>query len=246
MKYFKQILCIILFLTVVVTGLPVNAQAAEKTQKVRIYGADSWNDQAIEVEFDEYGESIDNIKTDSSNLVAKQTMTQVSKNNGSDDFNKAAIGLYAKKNGTYKVTYDIMNAKGKKKSSVTVAVYVYDYPLKSITYNGKNRNNNVTTLKSAKIKVALTSGNTVKKLEYGVYNSKGEMTYKSFKNGSKVTFGTKPYSYSDDYSSDDGSNIYKYSNEGMMAETAIRLTYSDKYTKQNEIITIDYIYCLAE
>jgi uncharacterized protein YjdB len=63
-----------------------------------------------------------------------------------------------------------------------------------------------------------------------------EVVYKSFKNGEKITFGTKAYYYSNEYSNEleDYSYQSKNFNTGMDAPTYINITYYDKYTKQNE------------
>jgi hypothetical protein len=120
--------------------------------------------------------------------------------------------------------------------------------------NGKISEYNELTGKSAKVKVTLAAGNTLKKLEYGVYkiqednNSKrSEIVYKTFKNGAAVTFGTKPYYYSNEYSNEYDNYSYKskYFNTGMTCPTYIRITYYDKYTKQNETYQ-QYYYKLVE
>lgn len=67
---------------------------------------------------------IKNIKTSSKNLIAKNThyYTTSSDDTYTDTF--ASIGLYAKKTGKYKVTYNICDKSGNKLSSGKVTVYV--------------------------------------------------------------------------------------------------------------------------
>lgn len=81
---------------------------------------------------------IKNIKTSSKNLIAKNThyYTTSSDDTYTDTF--ASIGLYAKKTGKYKVTYNICDKSGYKLSSGKVTVYVKnDLPVKSVKFAGK-------------------------------------------------------------------------------------------------------------
>ena len=81
---------------------------------------------------------IKNIKTNSKNLIAKNThyYTTSSDDTYTDTF--ASIGLYAKKTGKYKVTYNICDKSGNKLSSGKVTVYVKnDLPVKSVKFAGK-------------------------------------------------------------------------------------------------------------
>lgn len=81
---------------------------------------------------------IKNIKTSSKNLIAKNThyYTTSSDDTYTDTF--ASIGLYAKKTGKYKVTYNICDKSGNKLSSGKVTVYVKnDLPVKSVKFAGK-------------------------------------------------------------------------------------------------------------
>lgn len=81
---------------------------------------------------------VKNIKTGSKNLIAKNThyYTTSSDDTYTDTF--ASIGLYAKKTGKYKVTYNICDKSGNKLSSGKVTVYVKnDLPVKSVKFAGK-------------------------------------------------------------------------------------------------------------
>jgi hypothetical protein len=231
------------------TLLPANASAITKDNiptKVRFYHYS--DESAITIELADATQSIDNIKTDSKNLFAMLTGSELNQEQGSNtdganNKNSYTIGLRSKKNGTYTVSFDIVDENDKKVETKEIKVYAFDSPIKSITFDGKIMDGNDLTGKSAKVKVTLTSGNTIKKLEYGVYkiekeenSSRSEVVYKSFKNGEKITFGTKAYYYSNEYSNEleDYSYQSKNFNTGMDAPTYINITYYDKYTKQNE------------
>ena len=261
MKVIKKLLGLLLAITMVIAFVPASAEAAEKDTiptKVRlIYSMDS---NAIEINLADITQSIDNITTDSKNLTAMLTGSEYSAQKGdgnenSESKNKYTIGLRSKKNGTYTVSFDILDEKNKKVETKEITVYAYSSPVKSVTFDGKEINGDWLSGKSAKVKVTLTSGNKIKKLEYGVYEIKEdgessistEEVYKKFKNGAKITFGTQPYYYSSEYSDnyDDYSYETKYFNTDMDAPTYIRITYYDKYTKQNEVYT-EYFYLPVE
>lgn len=255
MKKAKKLFSIFLILTMMVALFPGSAMAAKKDTiptKVRFFHYSS--ERAISIELADATQSIDNITTDSKNLYAKLTGSELNleqgpNTDGSNNRNNYYIGLRSKKNGTYTVRFDIMDEDGNKVETKEVKVYAYDSPVKSITFDGKKNDVYQLVGKSAKVKVTLESGNKIEKLEYGVYklvkentSNRSEEVYKSFKNGEKITFGTQPYYYLDEYSNEyeDYSNQSKYFNSGMEAPTYIRITYYDKYTEQNETYTEYY------
>lgn len=248
MKHVKRICSVLLALVMMITIIPLEANAATKDSiptKVRLFsGVD---ESAISIELADETQSISNIKTSNKNLVAMLTRSDYRFEKDGDvvsnSENKYAIGLRSKKDGKYTVSFDIIDKDKKKIATKKVTVFAYPTPLKSITMDGKQLKSNQLTGKSAKVKVTLTSGNTIKKLEYGVYqttkkdnSTSSEIVYKTFKNNSKITFGTKAYTYSSDYSSEYSDSVYvsKYFNTGMSCPTYIRITYYDKYTKRNE------------
>jgi hypothetical protein len=255
MRIAKRVNSILLALVMALTIAPSIANAATEDSiptKIRSYGYD---ERAIEISLADPSQSIDNIAASSKNLIAIQTGSEFNYEEGPDVTNENYknmyyIGLRSKKNGTYKVTFDIVDENKKKVVTKSIEVYAYDYPVKSITFNGKSIDGNELSGTSAKVKVTLTSGNTIKKLQYGVYeivkendSSNSDYDYTTFKNGAKVTFGTQAYYYSNENinSYDDYSYQYKYYNTGMDCPTIISITYYDKYTKQNETIQEYYV-----
>lgn len=255
MKFLKKMCSLVLVFAVLLTFLPASIKAASKDEiptKVRMYPYD-WNEEAIQISLADPNQSIKDVKTDNKNISALLTGRTQRLETGTNveevSENTFSIGIRAKKSGTYTVSFTIIDEDNKKVADKKVKVYVYDSPIKSVKFDGKEQKNSELSGKSAKVKIALTSGNTIKKLEYGVLkiksdeNSKNtETVYKTFKNGGKVTFGTQAYYYSNENNNeyDDYTYKYNYFNTGMTKPTYIRITYKDKYTKQNEIIEIYY------
>ena len=256
MKTIKKLFSFLLVFIMLAALTPATVDAAAKDTiptKVRFYYYQSSN--AITINLADMTQSIGNVTTNSKNLTAMITGSDYNsqQSDGYDDpeaKNQYRIGLRRTKEGTYTVSFDILDENNKKVETKKIKVYAYSRPVKSITFDGKEIDNELSG-KSAKVKVALTSGNTIKKLEYGVYelekenedSIRSEEVYKKFKNGEKVVFGTQPYYYLSQYSDvqDNYSNEYKYFDTDMEAPTYIRITYYDKYTKQNEVIT-EYYY----
>ncbi|WP_167955852.1 hypothetical protein [Anaerosporobacter faecicola] len=255
MKKFNRTICYLLVCALILAFFPTTIKATETTKdniptKVRMYSG-NYDDDVIKISLADTTQTITNIKTNSKNAVAKITSTNVRYQEGEDAEvkNEIGIGIYVKKKGTYTVSFDIVDADKKKVSTKKVKVYAYGSVLKSISVGGKEKNSNVLTTKSGKVKVTLESGNKITKLEYGVYSkptkdssgtTKNELTYKTFKNGAKITYGTRPYYYGYEYDSEYNNYYSNYMDTSMVAPTYIRITYTDKYTKQKETMTLYY------
>lgn len=243
---------------------PVTADAATTTKTTTIsaqseylYNSGISNSGAIYVKLDEPGDYITNIKSKNPSLIAKQAYaysyyykTPDSTYNGSD-YN-AIIGLYAKKNLTTSVTFDVYGENNKKKETKTVKVIVkstsYKSPVKSVTFSGKPiEYNKLYSAKSGKVKVKMNKNFKLLKLEVGTYTSPkktiegntirhdSEMVYKKFKNNSKITLGKYGYNYSYYTKYSDGKR-YLSSSSDILATTSIRITYLDKKTKNTGTI----------
>lgn len=262
MKTIKKLCGLFLAFTMILSAvIPTIAHAAEKDDiptKVRLFRG--WEERAIQIELADTTQAIANIKTDNKNLFAMLTgsesvLTQEEGVvNAAETKNSFTIGLYSKKDGTYTVSFDIIDKNKKKVEAKKIKVYAYGSPVKSITFDGKQPNGNELSGNSAKVKVTLLSGNTIKKLQYGVYKIKEEnnetnsdIAYTTFKNNGKVTFGTKAYTYSHDssYENDGYVRKQKYFYTSMNCPTYISITYYDQYTKQNETYE-EYYYKLLE
>ena len=275
MKSLKKLCSVILTLALFVTLFSSSAFASEAAtksaaqlkkaipSKIRIYPNSEYTSNGLKVVINDDENYITNIKTSSKNLKAKVAYKRYYTNN---DDNYAAIGLYATKQGTYKLSFDVLNKKGGKKL-FTKKVTVYaktDAPFKSVKYAGNSNLYDLQTKGSGKLSVQLNKGYKLKSIEVGTYsyvdkvdtnetseNSvsiekryRTELKYKKVKNNSKITLGTIPsssYSYRYENTKNDYSSrlyISKSLSSDLIANTYVRITYIDKYTKEE--ITSSY------
>lgn len=255
MRITKKLAGLLLVVALIWSVVPRTALAAEVDHiptKVRVYS--DLTVDTIKIELADVTQSINNLKTNHKNVTAMITELDYRSEEGegadtSKNKNEYSIGLMIKKYGTYTVSFDIIDKDNNVVETKEVKVYYYDAPIKSITFDGKAQTSSNISGKSAKVKVTLTDGNTIKKLQYSIYklNSKGnsassELVSKTFKNGGKITFGTQSYYYSNDYSYDfsDYTTTTKFYTTNFTCPTDISITYYDNYTKQNETYTLSY------
>lgn len=251
MKLTKRISSLLLALLMVITvfAVPAPVSAAERGSvptKVRVYPT-SYDDSAIEFNYANPGDQIKNLKSSSKNLVVKQTYQQEESEAHAytTPSNYARIGVYAKKEGKYTVSFDIYSKDGSvKRSSHKVTVYAKsDSPVSSIKLDGKSiwdtdAYSAFTTKKSGKLSIKMASGYTLKKITVRTYDKDGKTLEKVVKNNKKITLGQYGYSYSYDYqSSYNPESWYAYWSKSIGAPTYIEITYKDKWTKQNETVT---------
>ncbi len=246
-----------LLVTFLAVGMVSEASTAESTvpKKVRIYYGDV-NYSAIQVKYGEPGSQIKNLKTSNKNLKAKQSFQNISIDSYDDmsyeDDNTAEISLYAKKKGTYKVTFDICDADGNTlEKGVEVTVYAQnDSPFKKVTFNGKDTWL-MQTKGSGKFKVVMNKGYKLKKIEYSTTTIqpieseegyKSVETWKTIKNGKKIKLNKTPGYYAYSYSYGEATDSYyrnrSYWRDPLTAYTYVKITYVDKYTK--ELTTTTY------
>lgn len=293
MKLMKKLTSVILTLTLFTSLFLTNVQTSEAAvstsvsdlkkavpAKVRIMPAKEYtsggysSNDTIYVPFASHKNCIANIKVSKNALKAKVTREYKHYSGLNYDSHYGIIGLYCEKEGTYKVSFDVLKEKGGKKLySKTVTVYVKsDDPIKSFKYAGSTNTWDVQTKAKGKLSVKMAKGYKLKSIEVGKYvykdkeiknstNEYGseqsesqitEMVYTKVKNNSTITLGTIPYydsSYSKSnyqYSDDSTYNYYsKYLWTRILAETSIKVTYTDKYTKKD--VTVNYtLYRLAK
>jgi len=249
MKNLKKLISGLVIVSMVLSIFLMPSMKAEASeiygavpQKVRIYVQDQDTDSLV-FDYENYGEYIKNVKSNSKNLKAKQVLDW-QESGTEDNSNYAKIGLYAYKKGTYKVTFDIYNADGTKKSSHKVTVYAYsDTAVKSITI-GKtdvttatedNAAPEIVTIKSGKLKVNLNKGYKLTGLYYATANQDGTTNVNEIKNGKKLTLGTVIPTETMDVFGEDGN--YKIWSTQLFAPTVILVEYKDKYTKEYYYVT---------
>ena len=244
-RFLACTLAVAMLLTLPVT---TKAQAEVKDnlpKKVRVYTSDTPWSRSVYLTLADADKSIENVKSNSSNLKAELTNCYKSIQNGTVYSNSFSIGMIPFRDGKYTVSYDIVK-NDKVVSTQKMEVYAYPSPLKSVTLDGEESSSYGTKTK-AKIKVSLASGNTIKKLEVGTYKVKTDknsgqktsgITYKTFKNGASVKLGTSGYYYEyqwGDRVKDDSYNGQL--NSSLNSYTEIKITYKDKYTKQEETMS---------
>lgn len=166
------------------------------------------------------------------------------------------IGLYASKEGTYKVSFDVLKKKGGAKLySKTVTVYAKsDEAISYVKYAGKKNPSGVQRKAKGKLNVKLNKGYKLKSIRVGVYtrnkakdedysneystswskSQNSSLTYKTVKNNAMITLGTKT-NYDESYSytkSESYYDIYHSFSDTILAPTHVEITYIDKYSKQ--------------
>lgn len=200
----------------------------------------AWNSVEIPLEKEQY------IKiTSSKGLKTKVT----GENYGSVyDDSTAEISYYSSKTGKYTIKFDVYDATTKKKvSSHTLTAYIYDdSPVKSLFIDGNDyykNYSNIISKDAVTIKVTMNKDYKLSKVEYGTYGKptkdefggeRNTMTYKRFKNGTKITLG-KYANYSSS-NSETETYRYHYMNTSLFPQTQIKVTYVDKYTGAEDCI----------
>lgn len=228
----KKILCSMLAAVLAVGLAAVPTEYAQAASKVKVpkalhMGVGKWDDDIISIQFNQLNDYITNLKTSSKNLKVK--VTEIDRQNYGSRSNRADIGIYAIKKGTYTLSFDIYGGNDKKESSHSIKIYVNnDGALKKITFDGENMTNmNVTEKASGKLSVVLNKGYTLKKIEVQTYGQNGERKSETVKNNSNITLGKYAYV---EKSGEDYSTV-------IMADTTVIVHYTDKYTKEEATIS---------
>lgn len=191
------------------------------------------------------GDRIGNIKSNSSNLLVKKTResyycttdTDWDTNQKTTRYNyySTYLSFFAKKQGTYSVTFDVVKADGSVRCTKTIAVKAgadsLESPIKSIKYAGKDlyAYYPYATKTSGKLKVTMKKAYKLLSIEVGSYNKTGDITYKKVKNNKKISLAKKTV-YSREYKYSDGGTKYTY--DKLFPTTRIRITYQNKKTKE--------------
>lgn len=231
MKRVKTVILTLIFIivgTVLVShGQAVAASKADVPASVHISAGNQvgYACDIIRVSFAKNKDHIKNVKTSSKSLHAEVT------NILRDSYNNLAeIGLYAEKKGTYKVSFDIYNAKNKKVSSHSVKVYAYaESPVKSISYGGADMTHGTcyTELPSGKLSVTMNNGYKIKEIRVITFNKKGELVTKFAENNEVIEISKYP-----EFRESQWGNNYSMNSSGV-PYTQIYITYMDKYTKKD-------------
>lgn len=214
-----------------IPAVQVNAAADEYPTKIRLYMQNEVLENLYIIQPTDKDIYIENLKSKNKALLAKVTDFNCSLNGRGQ--NSYTLSFIVTKYGTYDVSYDVMK-KGKKVKTVNAKVYAYPAPF-SVSLSGV-KDSYYSDKTSAKLSVKADKGVKISKIEVGTYEYKmqengrlqSEMTYKTVKNSSKIKLGTKAHH------DEVGSENDEFYLSLMIAETQIRVTYKDSYTKQNE------------
>ncbi len=241
MKRMKRLLFMVLTLVVVALCMPVTpVKAAKDNTKAFPTAIRSYPGSSSYTSFSLSGKkTIKSVKPSNSSMIVKVTDRNYYENNGTVDTNSYTIQTIADKAGKYILTVTLSDNSKKK-----ITVYNYPSPIKFVKIDGKNYGYlERTKKKSCKIKVGLSSGYTIKSLQYTynvkVKNESGYTTeerYKKFKNGGtiKINHQQSVYKYSSSSSDENYSYKSENSNDSLFAYTHVLITYKDKYTKKTE------------
>lgn len=260
MKHLRKLIALAVTLAMVMS-LSVSGAFAENTTeelpgsyRYYYYEDDAWGN-TVDVTLGTKGQRIENLKSSSSSLKVMISNQNIYESNEETRI-EYYIGMLAKTTGTYTVSFDIVNKKGTVVKSHKFKVYAYPSPVSKVTVGGSTSRKLSGT--SGAVKVTLKDGNTISKLEFGKYKKKTEdrssgnstntytnttQVFSEIKNGGTITYSKVPSYYESNYKYSYASGDYSYSSESYrfrtdcFAPNFIRITYKDKYTKKNEVIT---------
>lgn len=175
------------------------------------------------------------------------------------------------KEGKYSISFDILRGADATPEKHTVTIYNYKSPIKSWSVNGlqgSKRDKYASNYKhkSGKVKVTLDKGYKLKKLENITYTivdtstdsthvtKESQAVYTPFSNGANIRFNNVGSYYREFLiplnatENPDTANYYNeyYSydkSEDTRVPREIRITYTDKYTKEDETTTLSLGTC---
>lgn len=225
-KTIKSFICFMLAVSMFAASLMISdtkAFASSAAAKMSIW-VKSQSSMYVELASGDY--KIANLKSSKSNLIVRTTHV----NSGSDYSGSATISMYAKKKGTYTVTFDVVDQYNKKRQSHTVKVFAHNEPaIKQATFNGSEVYGIVSSKPSGKFKVKMNKGYKLKSITMNTYDKNGKEISKTIKNGRKVKLGKYRHKYEGSKSKD-----YEWWSADLLARTSFRITYIDKYTKEED------------
>lgn len=241
----KKLICMLFAVCMAVTSLLIpdtQAQAASKVpKKVHIQTKQTYTDD-IQVVFGEGDYKLANVKSNSKNLHVRTTYVNAT---GSEDASNketpwgyATIRLYARKNGTYTVTFDVVGRDRKVKSHHSVKVRADALSaVKNITFDGQYLYG-VAAKAKGKFKVSLNKGYKLVSIRMTTYDKSGKAVTKKIKNGSSVTLGK----YRSKTVYEDSATRENWRAD-LLAKTEFEISYKDSFTKETKTTT-SYLYRL--
>ncbi|MCR5343381.1 MAG: hypothetical protein K6E70_08475 [Butyrivibrio sp.] len=238
---FTRLMFAAAFLLCVFATCDLQAEAATKcddTVEVVYYKGGNFrtgNDYLFEVETDERGDNIINLKTSNDHL--KVFRVSYDENDESTSF---GIGIWTDKKGTYTFEFDVVTKKGVIKDHKVVTVIVKKAktkaqlePCKKVMYAKKNLLGDdfyslLRIPKKGKLKISMKKGYKLLEVWYGEVNLENSNKYDwhQIKNNSVIKLSNRHYSFHS------GKGIYKNELNRMEADTCIWIKYQNKKTKE--------------
>ncbi len=238
-KVFKTIICIIA-MVMAFTSIKMMTKAAYfKTivtylpKKETIGTDEAWN---IYLQVASGKESISNISSKNKKLtvVLKRVCTDL--NTGSKLY---CLQMYSKRSGIYKVGYTYTDANGVSSNKIIKIKVTDESPFVSVKLKGKElskKHENIISGKKGKLVVKMRKGYKLEKIELEKYeydsSKKGNAEYVTIRlrNKSKIEIPDTPYSHNH------GGECYSNARY-LAAESHLKITYRDKYSKTKRVVT---------
>lgn len=227
--------------------------------KANVAGFGSWD--LIRVDFAEKGDKIEKLASNSKNCYAYVSGIHSTEDySGENSENYAQIDVYAKAEGTYTITFDIVGKDGKVKESISQKITAVkdSYPIKQALVDGKDYfAENFSDFAyfeehtTPTVKIEMKKGYTLKKIEYAVTELRNKedgfesvYNYKKIKNGDKVSFSNEPVanryysenasSYGDEMNGGAYESCFEYASATNYTCTRIRVTYTASGSKEEK------------
>ncbi len=250
MKNMKRIISLLMAFVMIITigsFSSLSVKASDTAAKVSVYSVIPkkvrtyvQSQKSQNIYFEHSGDKITDLKTNSKNLFAKVTYkndhsylsTYESELDGKDVtwecYGRARITFYARKAGTYKVTFKIKDSTGKKTyKSVSMTVYASDEGAvksvkvgKNLLYTSSDKKSEYSKInylaigKSGKISVKMNKGYKISAIEY--YNGQSKTFANSDEylawsdaeeNDSEVSYSGNLFYVSCKYNKDNGKYV---------------------------------------
>lgn len=237
-KQQKRMLCFFLAIGLLVTSLLIpNGQAAASAAPDKEHIWVKQTGEELEVRFDEGDFKIANLKSGSKNLILRTTYVNSSDRKQEYDaeypWGYARIGMYAKKKGTYTVTFDVVDRQGAVRKSYSVKVYATaDMAVKKVSYAGKTEFFGIAPKAKGKFKVSMAKGYKLQSITMTSYDRTGKEIVKKIKNGQNVALGK----YRSKTVYNEGAQNREDWRADLLARTQFKVAYKDKYTGASKTV----------
>ncbi len=238
-KRFAALVLVFAFMFSVVPSLSINVKAADTVKDViptKVRTQARMVSREFSINIVEGGYKIANLKSYNKNLKVYVTQQHNYSDTASDKYkSQLKVGMYALKEGKYKVTFNLV--KGNKKTKRTVTVFAYnDEPVKRYKFAGKtvDDDSRMVTADAGNFKVIMNKGYKLKSIRVitNVQDSYFKDWYSMWQNQPGVYIKNGQY-VSLSKIARRCNHSGEYENE-MVAGTFFKVTYIDKYSKEEK------------